>query len=167
AARLARDRARFDGLNARLKPLADRHVKSAGQTYEQMKLRLSRAMQARLTLERRDSTRRRADLDKLGIRLKPALELQLNRKRQAFSARAQLLESLGYRRVLARGYAVIRDERDGILHAAAAVEAGQALSIEFADGRVGVTAGSDGAAKPPLARPAKPRPPQGGQGSLF
>ena len=75
----------------------------------------------------------------------------LTRLRDRFEALARLLASLSYEQVLARGFALVRDSGGNPLVRAAAVEPGSALSIEFADGRVGATA--DGG-PPERARPA-------------
>ena len=95
----------------------------------------------------------------------------LTRLRDRFEALARLLGSLSYEQVLARGFALVRDGAGNPLVRAAAVEPGSALTIEFADGRVGATAeggpperaGSAGAGGglPERARPvdAKPRVP--------
>jgi exodeoxyribonuclease VII large subunit len=56
--------------------------------------------------------------------------------------------------VLARGFALVRDEQGVALHAAASIGPGARLSLEFADGRVGATADMDRA--PATARDAKP-----------
>jgi exodeoxyribonuclease VII large subunit len=91
------------------------------------------------------------------------------------------LSALSYRGVLARGFALVRDEQGHAVHAAAAVGPNAHLSIEFADGRVGATADADrpvaksGPASPPTAAPpreAKPAAPKRlakpvDQGSLF
>ena len=61
-----------------------------------------------------------------------------------------------HRLVLARGFALVRDAQGQPLHAAANVSSGQHLSIEFADGRVGATADSDGAPAEKPKAPAKP-----------
>jgi exodeoxyribonuclease VII large subunit len=68
----------------------------------------------------------------------------------------QLLTALSYRGVLARGFALVRDEQGHAVHAAASVGAGAHLSIEFADGRVGATAD---AARPEVvvAPPSQPK----------
>jgi exodeoxyribonuclease VII large subunit len=73
----------------------------------------------------------------------------------------QLLSALSYRGVLARGFALVRDERGHAVHAAAAVGPGASLSIEFADGRVAATADSDRppATVAPVSEP-KPQPPR-------
>jgi exodeoxyribonuclease VII large subunit len=82
---------------------------------------------------------------------------------------------LSYRGVLARGFALVRDEQGHAVHAAASVGPNAHLSIEFADGRVDATADAD----PPQAtapkaapREAKPVAPKRigkpvDQGSLF
>ena len=87
------------------------------------------------------------------------------------------MNALSYRGVLARGFALVRDEAGHPLHAAADVGSGARMSIEFADGRVGATAdGSQVAAASaspkPAAHEAKPATPKRAvkpvdQGSLF
>jgi exodeoxyribonuclease VII large subunit len=85
----------------------------------------------------------------------------------------QLLGALSYQGVLARGFALVRDAVGKPLRAAANVNPGHVLDIEFHDGRVAalVTRRSTVAPVPPLARPARPRlrGPRGGegQGDLF
>ena len=79
--------------------------------------------------------------------------------------------------MLARGFALVRDGEGHPLHAAAGIGPGARLSLEFADGRVGATADTDGpaatlmSAKPAAGEP-KPAAPKrvvkpAGQGSLF
>ena len=101
---------------------------------------------------------------------------RLIEKRHASLERATgLLAALSYHGVLARGFALVRDDAGKPLRAAAQVSAGLALDIEFHDGHVGaVASGGDGAprtahhelAKPEPAKP-KPRRSGEGQGSLF
>ena len=78
-----------------------------------------------------------------------------------------MLQSLSYKNVLKRGYAVIRDDENRPVSQAAALSPGAAVSIELADGRVGAVTTEGGA--PPRKRPAKAEaaaaPPK--QGSLF
>jgi exodeoxyribonuclease VII large subunit len=64
-----------------------------------------------------------------------------------------LLSALSYRGVLARGFALVRDDAGHPLHAAASVGPGARMSIEFADGRVGAIAEQDR----PAASPAPPK----------
>jgi exodeoxyribonuclease VII large subunit len=88
----------------------------------------------------------------------------------------QLLTALSYRSVLARGFVLVRNETGHPLHAAADVEAGARLELEFSDGRVAATAGSDQPVlrpqQNPLTAPRRPRMPKRvvkpvDQGSLF
>jgi exodeoxyribonuclease VII large subunit len=62
--------------------------------------------------------------------------------------------------VLKRGYAVVRDEDDKPVSLAAALSAGAAISIEFADGRVGAVTGegSEPSSVPPSATVKKRAP---------
>jgi exodeoxyribonuclease VII large subunit len=90
-------------------------------------------------------------------------------RRARFERGGQLLTALSYRGVLARGFALVRDAAGRPLRTAAAVTAGLAIEIEFADGRVGARADASlSTAKPGEA--IKPRGPRGGgpgQGNLF
>jgi exodeoxyribonuclease VII large subunit len=87
-----------------------------------------------------------------------------------------LLAALSYRGVLARGFALVRDEQGLAVHAAGAIGPGARLTIEFADGRVAATADADRPAVPQPAKPVASEPKASapkrvgkpvGQGSLF
>ncbi len=67
-----------------------------------------------------------------------ALLQLLNRRRDRFKAEAKLLQSMSYKSVLARGFAVVRDKDGKPLRAAAEARTKSALNIEFADGEVAV-----------------------------
>ena len=75
---------------------------------------------------------------------------------------ARLLESYSYRGVLARGFAVVRDQRERPLTSAREVKSGATLSLEFHDGRA--TARAAGKPKP---RKAKSENDDGEQASLL
>ncbi len=60
-----------------------------------------------------------------------------SRRRATLDGVAKLLASLGYEQVLARGFALVRDEDGRMVRRAAATHPGQALEIQFADGRIG------------------------------
>jgi len=166
AAQLAKTREQLRGLGQRLPKLAEQQMKAARQDLLQMSQRLNRAMTGRMVLEKRDTARRKGQIETLEKRLGLAIRVRLQREAKHIASLAQLLGSLGYKQVLSRGYAVVRGE-EGVLRAAAAVEAGQHLSIEFADGRVGAIAEGEGTLRSASPKPVKPKPPAGGQGSLF
>jgi exodeoxyribonuclease VII large subunit len=83
-------------------------------------------------------------------------------RRITLASVAQLFDSLNYRSVLARGYALVRDAEGRPIRTVKAVGEGEALTIELADGRVDATAG-----RPPRPRVARPRTAAQDQGALF
>lgn len=147
---------------------------------ERNKARLGRfdatltAVPARLTAMTERSKDR---LESLGRRADSAVMNDLRRARQALVAQDRVLQSLSYKNVLARGYAVIRDEDDRPVSRADGLTHGQTIAIEFADGRVRAVAGEGVSPPEPSApQPARtasaPKPPRkseppAGQGSLF
>jgi exodeoxyribonuclease VII large subunit len=72
-----------------------------------------------------------------------AIRHMLAQARGSILAQERVLQSLSYKNVLNRGYAVVRDEADRPISAASALAAGAAISIEFADGRVGAVTGEN------------------------
>ncbi|KQV44623.1 MULTISPECIES: exodeoxyribonuclease VII large subunit [unclassified Rhizobium] len=105
----------------------------------------------------------------LSARADAAVIADVRRLRGLVTAQDRVLQSLSYRNVLKRGYAIVYDENGAPVHAAAALSSGQAISIEFADNKIDAVTTSG----PPPAKPAKKRtekesagdPPK--QGSLF
>ena len=90
---------------------------------------------------------------------------RLDERGRGLAQLGKLLESLSYRGVLERGYAVVRGAGAPVVRAAG-VAPGAALAIEFADGEVRATASGTPAGPGPAA--PKPRPAAaGGQGDLF
>ncbi len=65
--------------------------------------------------------------------------------------------AVSYRGVLARGFALVRDEADRALRRAADVSEGQRLTIEFADGAVPAVAGRGSTPEPRASRPPRRR----------
>ena len=114
--------------------------------------------------------RRRERLAGFAARAERALRNFVTARRARAERGGRLLAAYSYRGVLARGFALVRDAAGAPLRTAAAVGAGMAIDIEFADGRVGAHA--DGAASADKAGgdAAKPRGRRGsgsGQGDLF
>ena len=124
------------------------------------------ALGARLGLDRikADVDRHVADLRKLGERAVNALQRTSADAKRHLDHVAARLESVSFKKVLERGYAVVRDT-SGVVTAAAAVPSGAALQIEFADGKVDAQA--TGASIRPRPAPTKKREDGGNQGSLL
>jgi exodeoxyribonuclease VII large subunit len=128
--------------------LRNRRDRYAGLAIRLKASRLSNAQAQRQTIARdRERTQRLAE------RARRALTTAMQRLEARVAHSGQLLAALSYRGVLARGFALVRDEHGHAVHAAASIGPGARLAIEFADGRVGVSADSD---RPAATSPAKP-----------
>lgn len=79
-------------------------------------------------------------LHALQARAVQALANRVTVRRRILDGRAALLNALGYHGILARGFALVRDDAGRTVRLAAAVAPATALSIEFSDGRVAVVA---------------------------
>jgi exodeoxyribonuclease VII large subunit len=95
-------------------------------------------------------------------RIERARTTQFNKARNQLEGLGRVLDSISYKSVLERGFALVRGEDGKVRRRAAAVKAGEALTLTFADGEAAATAA--GAADAPKPR-AKKTPP--GQESLF
>lgn len=105
------------------------------------------------------TARARDRLAGLGLRADAALAGDLSRRRALLSSQDRILQSLSYKNVLARGYALVRDETGHAVKQACALEAGAAITIEFSDGVVDAVAnGSSPDRPPPVAAPVTSTP---------
>ncbi|CAA7612452.1 Exodeoxyribonuclease 7 large subunit [Candidatus Terasakiella magnetica] len=164
---LSRRRAELDRLAARLKSpremLAER-----GHALAALATRLGHALKTARAAEQSQVERKRLQLDQGSRRLPEAMARLLAERATRLDHAAKLLESFSYRKVLERGYAVVRDARGQPVIAAAAALPGTALTVEFSDGTAPVVV--QGSIAPPAAPPQKPRktsPADGRQGSLL
>ena len=128
-------------------------------------LRLQTSKSANAQAQRNAIARQRERALRLAERARRALVTLVQRQQARVFASGQLLGALSYRGVLARGFALVRDDSGAAVHAAAAVGPGAKLSVEFADGRVSVVADGEAAMKPSVSSPKRIKPID--QGSLF
>ena len=124
--------------------------------------RLDRAMENRMIRGREQIARRREALATWHGRLAPAFARLIAQRRERLATLEKLRASLGYENVLARGFALVRDENRTPLRSADAISPGQKLILQLSNGERHATA--DGEAP---KKPAKPARPPSGQGSLF
>ena len=135
----------LDALTERLKLGPSKFIAVLGQDLAVLGARLSPDR------FRRELDREHEHLERLSARLAPAMKRAWRDDRQRWSALSDRLESVSPRRVLERGYAMVWDTDGAPVTAAAKVSTGAALTVEFGDGKVGVTAGEG------VPRPARPK----------
>ncbi|MCA6111067.1 exodeoxyribonuclease VII large subunit [Bradyrhizobium cenepequi] len=153
-------------------------LRSRRERFTGLEVRFKASKLANAQAQRNAIARQRERTHRLAERAQRAMVNLLQRLDARVGQSAKLLAALSYRSVLARGFALVRDEAGHPVHAAASVAPNAQLSIEFADGRVAATADGDRPAtvaptpQPnPVTRESKPAPKRVAkpvdQGSLF
>ncbi len=165
-ARLAKTGERVAALEQRLRrALSTAHERrTQSLAHAGARLGAARSTYAQLARERVVSARQR--LESLSGRLAHGITRRLTLERGRIATLGQLLGTLGYRQVLARGFALVRDEDGKPVRLAASIAEGAKLDLEFSDGHKPAIAGPP-AGSPSAAR--KPRRSSGktAQGSLI
>lgn len=153
-------RQRFDDLSDRF-----RHALRVALAAKKAELQaeLAKLRPALLRREVADYRRRLKDSD---ARLLRALRQRQADAMQRLAQPAKLLESLSYRNVLARGFAVVYGADGRALNTAEAMAPGMAVAIEMRDGRRDAQIVGGSGAAPTAKRPAPPAKPTK-QESLF
>jgi exodeoxyribonuclease VII large subunit len=136
------------------------------QALKHLTARLGTARASRITLERTMSEAARRRLDALAGRMKPGFDSRIAAHQARINSLEQVVASLDYRQVLARGFALVRDENNKLLRRAADVVDCAPLDLEFADGHKAAVATAQKDA-PPLKRVASRARRKREQGSLF
>ncbi|MGJ3264119.1 MAG: exodeoxyribonuclease VII large subunit [Salinarimonas sp.] len=160
--RLSQARGRLDALSERPARALTGGIERRRDRLDALAARLAAGRGRLVDLERARIAHGRKQVGACGDRLRGLAQAGVRERARRLASLWQLAESLSYRSVLARGYALVRDAEDRPVRAAAAVTPGAALTLEFADGKVAARAdagGADGSAGPPPAEaPRKPRP---------
>jgi exodeoxyribonuclease VII large subunit len=141
-----------------------------GERLAGLSARLAAARQSLLRAEAKRIAGERQRVADLMQRAQRAMLVGLERRRQRLAARDGLLASLGYKAVLRRGYALLRDEAGKPIRAAGDLQPGQRLRAELADGEAGLLVEGETTAPPrPAKPPARPvaKSPVTGQPGLF
>ena len=102
-------------------------------------------------------------LGPLGTRLYASMLQGLSLRGTALAQAGKLLDSLSYKSVLARGYAVIKDADGRLVHEREGLLPGTPIAIEFADGDVSATISGS----PVIKRKPRPQSDKDTQESLF
>ena len=129
--RLDQNGGRLDGLNARLRHPGDVIATTSDRLIQNLE-RLDLAILAKL----QDNIRRFEGLD-TGVRLPNSILRVFETSQDWLVAQSHLLESLSYKGVLNRGFALVRDGAGKPVMRAENSIAGGGIEIEFADGKRG------------------------------
>ncbi len=129
---------RTDELGARAVAQPPRSLCRAGDPAEGLETLPTRRRSATRIARDRERTQRLAERARRAL-----VDCDAAARGRASPTAASCLAALSYRGVLARGFALVRDEQGHAVHAAAAVGPGARLYLEFADGRVAATADAD------------------------
>ncbi|MGA0596599.1 exodeoxyribonuclease VII large subunit [Enterovirga sp. CN4-39] len=132
--KLAEIRTRLNAVGDKPRICLGRMVADRRKALADLSARLASGRDAVVRAERVRIATCRERIAGLAGRAERSARASLDRHAHRLDSQASLLASLGYRSVLARGYALVRDDRDTVIHAAAEVAPGQSLTIEFADG---------------------------------
>ncbi len=170
-ARLGRAVERLRGLDARLSRSVTVAAERRRHRFETVSMRLNAALAARAALALQENRNSRHRFDRLAERLRGSVISEHERRSVRLKGLSQLLSSLGYRAVLARGYALIRDEGGRPVRTVDGLAPGTRLGVELADGIVAVETLDDGepgrAPRSRAARQTGKTPAPARQGSLF
>ena len=148
-----RQRLRLATASGRLPAVADQSVARRRQVFDGVARGLT------LTPIRRDLAQKQDALRKSTARLPILAQTTLRHERQRLTALDRLLDSFDHKRVLERGFVLVKAPEGEVLTRKAQAEGAPALDLHFADGVL--TVGQAGPA------PKKPRKKAPQQGSLF
>jgi len=157
---LALAQQRFDLVAGRLNAALEKNASAHERDLTRIGARLSPSL-----LERpmRVKAERTADL---GARLRPVIDRRIARASEGLVALDKLRVSFDPRGPLKRGYAFVHRADGSLARSGPALEAGEAVRLEFSDGeRAAVIDGEGGVAK--RAPVKKAAPPPVSQGDLF
>ena len=169
------DRSRALAQLARVLPRADQLFAVPRQRFDTASERLGHALRRNLEIHRRRfiqasallrpaSLMQRLSLGKertatLAQRLARSQKTRLAEWHARLDGLARVLDSVGHKAILSRGFALVRGADGALRRAAAAIAPGEHLTLTFGDGETGAMA--DGPKSKPRAKPG------GGQGDLF
>jgi exodeoxyribonuclease VII large subunit len=161
---VAQARQRLTASGERIVLSARSLLRNRRDRYAGLEIRLKASKLANAQAQRSAIVRDRERTHRLAERAQRALATAMQRLEARVAHNGQLLSALSYRGVLARGFALVREEHGHAVRSAASVGPNAHLSIEFADGRVAATADADRPpitstpASEPKAAPREPKP---------
>lgn len=165
---IERAKERVRGLNGRAAQCIQVQSARRRDGFSALTARLGASLRANAEAHRHRLARDLERTHRLFERTLRAIKVLIEARAARVERAGQLLAALSYKSVLARGYALVRDDEGAPLRSAAAVKPGEHLALEFADGTVGATADGEGtAAAKPKPASTRSRSPEPAQGKLF
>jgi exodeoxyribonuclease VII large subunit len=162
---------RFSRIAGRLNAHVLRNgIERRRERYGSLSLRLRAAAAANLAVHRARIVQERDRVSAFGERARRAVRQCIAARLSRAERGGELLAAFSYRGVLARGFALVRDDAGQPLRSAAAVGAGMPIEVEFSDGRIAARAESEPTAErvsAPSGKARSRRSPASGQGDLF
>lgn len=150
---------RLDDWTERLNQALPAMVDRRAQQLKVLQARLNiRSIEQRLTL---------ATQQVALLRLDQAVARMLRDKEEALRLQDKLFETLNYRSVLKRGYALVKHQSGELVFAAANLAANDGVVLMLHDGQVDATIGRGAPSKPASKKVSSPSEGGGGQSSLF
>lgn len=128
----------FEAREGRMTRAKERLHSGMERSLERRKDRINSIRLVPASLSRRVADARPA-VDSLAARLTNTTRNLVNRREQSLNAIEKLLASLSHHNVLARGFALIRDESGNLVRSHQAISPGSQGEVEFFDGRQTVT----------------------------
>ena len=111
---------------------------------------------------------RRDRLANCADRVSPAYARTLAQRRDRLTGLGKLIDSLSYKNVLKRGFALVTGPDGQLVRSSTALGDGDRVSIGFADGEKSAVIGEDAPPpRPAKPRPTRPKPDSDDQSSLF
>lgn len=147
---------------------ASQRLNSGFRNFIGLKERRFMSIAAQILTPRTKIDYARQGLGNIAERLLPHMNSYINERKTQLDQTERLLEGLSFKRVLERGFAVIRDNNDKIISNANTLKSGEAVSIEFQNNvRRSAVIDAEPRTKKPKARKTKPAKNTTDQGALF
>ena len=142
ASRLVREVERLTAFGQSLRRYRTSGNEVKKQALKHLAGRLASSRATRVTLERTRAEASCQRLNALAGRMRPGFDSRIAAHRARIRSLGQIIATLDYRQVLARGFTIVRDGDNKLLRRAAEVMDGAPLDIEFADGHKNAIAGN-------------------------
>jgi exodeoxyribonuclease VII large subunit len=162
-ARLSRIKAQLEGWGSRLRVALVAGQRFQNQRYAHLHQRFGVSQKVAGSRFQEKWVHQQKQLSGLSLRSHPAFMRVMQSKGERLRTLASLIDTLSHQNVLARGYAIVRNEEGRVVRYASEMLPDHTFALTLSDGNVSVHTGTKGASSPSRSesKPAKPSPHQG------